>query len=119
MNNRGSAVIESLLALQYIGALTGFLLLMTALMFSRVWIHFSLYEGLVCRFEEKPLYECERLCRNRIKTMLPFARVEVLTLTRSPRARTAHALAQIKIPIANEYYTHRVSMIDPARQRGR
>lgn len=119
MNNRGFAVIESLLALKYIGALVGFLLFVIALMFSRAWIHFSLYEGLICRFEEKPLYECERLCRNRIKTMLPFARVEALTLSRPPGARIAHALAQIKIPIANEYYTHRMSMTDPARQRGR
>lgn len=82
-NQRGSALLESLLAMLNIGCVATVIGTALYISFAKVWIHFSLYEGIYCLIEQKQKVICELKTRKRINRIVPLPAYTSIRLSKS------------------------------------
>jgi hypothetical protein len=116
MNERGSSLIESIFAIQFMTVVLATLFIVVAHSFTKNVLHFALYESMICYFEERPYSICIREGRNKIQSSLPFLKVQEFQLSR--RFLKDHLYGKISvITYFNKRFDYELSMENPSRGR--
>ncbi len=85
LGEAGSMIIESIVSLAAVVTIVSSGLVALYFSFARVWAERSAYEAVICLATSSPIPRCESEFRQRISTVLPFGRIDQLTLRRSAK----------------------------------
>lgn len=82
-NQKGSAAIEATFAILFFSILIGAGFLALYLPYARTWIHRSSYEAMICSSTKSSLSLCRKQLKMRLKTGLPFGKIQGLSLKKT------------------------------------
>lgn len=95
INSHGQAIIESLVIIKIVIALTILILSCTYFLLARKWAHYWVYRTALCQTHITESYKCRQELKEKLEQVLPrsFYRMEASWVTR----QESHVAVQIKV----------------------